>query len=264
MLLAIDAGNTNIVFAVYDGFKKLAQWRCKTDAARTADEYAVFLLQLFELNKIPFHNVKKAIISSVVPDANFALRELCKNSFACVPYFVGRDIADIGVTVRTDHPKEVGADRLVNAVAVLAYYKKTPAIVVDFGTATTFDVVDEDGAFIGGVIAPGVNLSLNALHAAAAKLPKISIRKPEKAIGRNTVCAMEAGMYWGYIGLVKCMLEKISAELAVKPYVIATGGLGALFAKDISEIDIVDDELTLRGLVSIYHYWEQKGLLNHG
>lgn len=258
MLLAIDAGNTNTVFAVYDGDQRLSLWRCKTDADRTADEYAVFLRQLFEIQKIPFHRVTKAIISSVVPDSNFALRELCKKTFGCRPLFIGTDITDLGIPIKVDKPQEVGADRIVNAVAMVKHFKKSPAIVVDFGTATTFDVVDKDGAFIGGVIAPGINLSLNALHAAAAKLPKVSIRRPESSIGRNTVAAMESGMYWGYIGLIKGMIKKITEDLGEKPYIIATGGLSTLFSQDVPEFDVVDEEITLRGLVTIYQLWDSK------
>lgn len=165
---------------------------------------------------------------------------------------VGSDSLTLGLDIKTDKPEEVGADRLVNAVAVAACYQ-TPAIVVDFGTATTFDVIDGSGAYLGGAIAPGVNLSLEALHGAAAKLPKISIEKPDAAIGKETVSAMRSGIYWGYIGLVEGMIKRLSGEVGQDVFVIATGGLAALFAKGTKAIHATDENLTLKGLVHIYN-----------
>lgn len=251
MLIAIDAGNTNIVFAVWDGETFARSWRCKTEGGRTADEYAAWLYQLFETAGLSFSDIGAAIISSVVPDANYNLRALCETSFHCRAMLVGSDPLTLGLEIKTDKPEEVGADRLVNAVAVAAHYQ-TPAIVVDFGTATTFDVIDENGAYLGGAIAPGVNLSLEALHSAAAKLPKISIQKPGNVIGQDTVSAMQSGIYWGYIGLIEGMVKRLSEEIGQEVFVIATGGLAALFAKGTKAIRATDENLTLKGLVHIY------------
>lgn len=257
MLLAIDAGNTNIVFAVFDGKTRKASWRCKTDASRTADEYVAFLSQLCELSKIDFKSITDVIVSSVVPDANFPLRLMAFQAFGRKAKFIGKEIKDVGLKIKLEKPEELGADRIVNAIAVIKHYK-APAIVVDFGTATTFDVIDKSGAFCGGAIAPGVNLSINALHMAAAKLPKVSVSRPKKAVGSNTVAAMQSGIYWGYVGLVEGMISRITAELKTKPLVIATGGLAPLFQGDIPLIDKIDEELTLKGLLSIYEAQKKK------
>ena len=252
MLLTIDAGNTNVTFAVFDHKTRKSLWRIKTDAARTADEYIAFLLPLFSVSSIKPSAIKDVIISSVVPDANFSLRMLCHSAFQIRPLFIGKDILDLGIHIKTDKPEVVGSDRIVNVVAVLEFYK-APAIVVDFGTATTFDIVDETGAFAGGVIAPGVNLSLNALHMAAAKLPKVSISRPQHVIGKNTVSAMQSGVYWGYVELIAGMLNRIKDELGGDPIVIATGGLSPLFHESIPSITVVDEDLTLKGLLTIHH-----------
>jgi type III pantothenate kinase len=257
MLLAIDAGNTNITFAVFDGSKTKAMFRIKTDAARTADEYAAFVFQSLTLKKCKLSDIKAVIISSVVPDANFQLRLFCHQTFSIKPLFIGKDIKKLPVVVDVDRPSEVGSDRLLNAVAVLEYYK-APAIVVDFGTATNFDVIDKAGAFVGGVICPGINLSINALHQAAAKLPKVSISRPEKSIGRDTVSAMQSGIFYGYVSLVEGMIERIMAEMKSKPIVIATGGLAPLFKESIPAIDYVDDDLTLKGLLAIYKSYQKQ------
>lgn len=251
MLLAIDAGNTNIVFAVYDGDRQIACWRCKTDSARTSDEYAALLYQLFVQSGLSFSQVKHVIISSVVPDANFHLRRFGEKMLGCPVQMVGVNSMDLGIKVKLSKPEEIGADRLVNAVAVTRFYK-APAVVVDFGTATTFDVIDKEGAYNGGVIAPGVNLSIGALHQAAAKLPKISLRKPDAVIGRDTISAMESGIYWGYIGMIEGTLTRIAKEMGDKPFVIAIGGLSSLFAGGTSLIDVTDEDLTLKGLVFLH------------
>jgi type III pantothenate kinase len=255
MLFAVDAGNTNVTFAVFDGTVRKSMWRIKTDASRTADEYISFLFPLFEIALLKPQNIKHVLISSVVPDANFSLRMLSHQAFQLRPDFIGKDITDFGIQIKTDKPEELGADRLVNTIAVIQYYKP-PAIVVDFGTATTFDVIDKDGAFAGGVIAPGVNLSLNALHMAAAKLPKVSISKPSKVIATNTVTAMQSGVYWGYVELVTGMISRIQEELGEKVQVIATGGLAPLFEESIDLIDYVDEDLTLKGLLTIHHRYK--------
>jgi type III pantothenate kinase len=257
MLLAIDAGNTNIVFAVYDGEDRKAIWRCKTDATRTADEYVAFLTQLCGLSGIDFKSIDNVIVSSVVPDINFPIRLMAFQAFGKKAKFIGKEIKDVGLKVKLEKPEEIGADRLANSIAVLKYYQ-APAVVVGFGTATTFDVIDKSGAFCGGVIAPGVKLSISALHMAAAKLPKVSVSRPKKVIGTNTVTAMQSGIYWGYVGLVESMIQRISAEMKVKPLILATGGLAPLFKSDIPSIDKIDEELTLRGLLTIYKSHKKK------
>jgi type III pantothenate kinase len=257
MLLAVDAGNTNINFAVFDNTTRKSLWRIKTDSARTVDEYISFLIPLFQSVDLKPADIDHVIVSSVVPDANFSLRMLSHQMFHTRPDFIGKDITDLGVEVKIDKPEELGADRLVNTVGVIAYYKP-PAIVVDFGTATTLDVVDRSGAFIGGAIAPGINLSLNALYMAAAKLPKVSISRPPKVIATNTVTAMQSGVYWGYVELISGMIRRMHDELGEKMTVIATGGLSSLFQESIDLIDHVDEDLTLKGLLTIYQRYRQK------
>lgn len=253
MLMAIDAGNTNIVFALYDGESVLHSWRCKTDAARTADEYASWLYPLLTAASLNFGNVSSAIISSVVPDANFNLKKVCEKYFECQWVMVGPELVSSTLKIKLNKPEELGADRIVNALAVKTHYRY-PAVVVDFGTATTFDVVDAEGAYCGGVIAPGVDLSMSALHQAAAKLPKISIRKPDHVIGRDTVGAMQSGVYWGYISMIEGVIARISKEMGVKPFVMATGGLAPLISQGTDIIEQTDDDLTLKGLIAIHKH----------
>ncbi|MBI1208260.1 MAG: type III pantothenate kinase [Azospirillum sp.] len=251
MLLAIDAGNTNIVFALYQGDLQLGLWRCATDRKRTADEYAVWLTHLMALRGVQPRDIDAAILASVVPGATFNLKRLCKDHFDCEPMVVGDPVVELGAEARVDRPAEVGADRLVNAVAAAAYYHP-PLIVIDFGTATTFDVVDRDGHYCGGVIAPGINLSLEALHMAAAKLPRVDIVQPAQVIGTDTVGCMQSGVFWGYIGLIEGLVARIRAEFGQAMTVIGTGGLAALFAKATTAIEHIDGELTLRGLLLIH------------
>ncbi|MGB0719446.1 MAG: type III pantothenate kinase [Bdellovibrionales bacterium] len=257
MLLAIDIGNTNTVFAVFRGDALSNAWRLRSDAARSVDEYAAFLHEMFALNGLAFSAIADVIVSSVVPEANFVITQFCQRYLRHDPVFVTKDMA--GIAVDLDRPDEIGADRLVNAVAVKALYQ-TPAIVVDFGTATTFDVIDANGAYAGGAIAPGINLSIHALHQAASKLPKISIAKPQSAIGKNTVQAMQSGVFWGYVGLVDKLVETLAAELGGdhEPLVIATGGLAPLFAGHTDAIDTLDDDLTLKGLRIIHDQQTQQ------
>ena len=251
MLLAIDAGNTNFTFAVYGRDGQMAHsWRCRTDPLRTADEYAAWFFQLLSMKGLRLDAIHDAIISSVVPDANFHLQLFCRQTLGVEALMVTAQM-DLGLTIALDRPAEIGADRLVNAVAVLRDYK-TPAIVIDFGTATTFDVINGKGEYCGGAIAPGANLSMSALHMAAAKLPKISVQKTQSVIGHDTVSAMQSGVYWGYVGLIEGMVRRIAEELGEKPFVIATGGLAGLFAESIECIDKTDEDLTLRGLMYIY------------
>lgn len=253
MLLAIDAGNTNVIFAIVDESANLrATWRASTEAKRTADEYAVWLTQLMALEKLTPADVDGAIIASVVPAMNFALKSVCTKYFKVEPLVVGEPGCDIGVEIRIERPDQVGADRLVNTVAAHKTYGG-PLIVIDFGTATTFDVVAEDGAYEGGVIAPGINLSLEALDRAAAKLPRIAIKEPpQRVIGQATVPAMESGAYWGYVGLIEGLVSRIKAEYGRTMTVVATGGLAPLFARATPAIDRIDLDITLRGLTLIY------------
>lgn len=252
MLLAIDCGNTNTVFSIWDGAKFLSTWRIATDHKRTADEYFVWLSSLMMLTKTQVA-VTEAIISSTVPRVVFNLRVLCDRYFGCRPLVVGRADCALPVPPRVDAGTIVGPDRLVNTVGGFDRHGGN-LIVVDFGTATTFDVVDLDGAYVGGVIAPGVNLSLEALHAAAAALPHIDVAKPLRAIGTNTVACMQSGVYWGYIGLVEGIVRAVRAERSATMKVIATGGLASLFAQGTALFDAIEDDLTMHGLVLINTY----------
>jgi type III pantothenate kinase len=251
MLLAISANNTNTVFAVWDGAALRGSWRAATDARRTADEYVVWLDHLLALEKIARADIDGAIISSVVPDANFNLRRLCRVYCHSDPLIVGEPGVATGTEAHVDRPEEVGADRLVNTVAAHDRYKG-PLIVVDFGTATTFDVVDRDGNYCGGAIAPGINLSLQALAMAAAKLPSVPVARTEKVIGTSTVACMQSGIFWGYVGLVEGIIARIKREFGAAMRTISTGGLAPLFEGSIASVEHTDPELTLRGLKLIY------------
>lgn len=251
MLLAIDVGNTNTVFAFYEGDERRAEWRIATDARRTADEYFVWLDHLMNLVGIARDSVGGAVIATVAPQTLFNLKTLSRKYFDADPLVIGEGKCDIGIAVRMPRPQEAGADRVVNARAALTTYGPD-LVILDFGTGTTFDVVDGDGAYIGGVIAPGVNLSLAALHQAAAKLPRIAVERPGRVIGNDTVSAMQSGIYWGYVGLIEGLCKRIGEERDTPMTVIATGGLSPLFAKGTDVIDHVDDSLTMRGLVEIY------------
>ena len=251
MLLAVDSGNTNTVFAVYDGDDCRGVWRCGTNPRRTADEYAVWLIDLMALKGLDREVVTDAIVSSVVPEGNFNLTTLCKRYFECDPMFIGEDDCNLGIEALIDRPDQVGADRLVNTVAVHGRYEGA-LIVVDFGTATTFDVVDEDGNYRGGVICPGINLSLDALYMAAAQLPRVDIRATTSIIGKATVPAMQSGIFWGYIGMIEGLGERIRGEFGAKMTVVATGGLATLFAEATNVIDHVYPDMTLRGLVEVH------------
>ena len=252
MLLAIDSGNTNIVFAVFDDEGEVrGEWRSSSHTDRTADEFGVWLEQLMHSAKITPADITAAIIATVVPATLFSLKTLCRDYFGCDPMVIGDDGVDLGLKVLVDRPDDVGADRLVNAVSAHQRYGG-PLIVVDFGTATTFDVIDKDGNYIGGVIAPGVNLSLEALHMAAAQLPRVGIQRTEYVIGKSTVEAMQSGIYWGYISLIEGLVKRLSAEHGTEMQVIATGGLSQLFAEAVDCIQHSDPDLILRGLLAIY------------
>ena len=253
MLFVVDVGNTNTVFAVFKAELKLAEWRCSTNNLRTADEYFVWLNSLMELSKINFKEIRSMIISSVVPQVVFNLRVLASRFFSCRPFVVGKTDCAIPIDIRVDKGVLVGADRIVNSVGAFNRYGGN-LIVVDFGTATTFDVVDFDGAYVGGVIAPGINLSMKALHDGSAALPYIDISKPKRVIGTNTVECMQTGIFWGYLSLIEGLITLIQTERDMDVQVIATGGLAPLFSLDTSIFNHVDLDLTLGGLVDIYNY----------
>ncbi len=260
MLLAIDVGNTNIVFALCTGDAIVHRWRISTDGQRTADEYAVWLHQLMALEGVAMGTVDAAIISTVVPQTLFNLQRLCRKYFQVEPAIVAIGQIDMGLTIALPNPAEVGADRLVNAVAAHAQWPGN-LIIVDFGTATTFDVVSADGAYQGGAIAPGINLSLDALYEAAAKLPRIAVEPPPEgqgAIGKGTVHAMQSGLFWGYVGLIEGLVARLSAEMAPPVTVIATGGLATLFQRHTAAIAHVDGDLTIRGLIRLHQLNEKK------
>ena len=251
MLLTIDCGNSQLVAGVYDGERKCSQWRAATVPDRTADEYAALLAQWMSLDGLAPRAVTHVIFASVVPHTHEELRRLAEQTFGCKALVVGDRDTALGMELRVDQPGDVGADRLVNAVAAHAVYGG-PLVVVDLGTATTFDVVDKRGDYCGGVIAPGVNLGVEALHAATAALPRIAVEKPAKAIGANTVSAIQSGIYWGYVGLIEGIIDRVLSEVDGNPLVIATGGLAGLFAGGTDVIDRVDADLTLRGLLEIW------------
>lgn len=253
MLLAIDVGNTNSVFALHDGETFTGEWRCSTSSARTADEYFVWLEQLMAHHRLETSVIDSVVISNTAPATLFNLRVLCDRYFGARPLVVGKEGCRLPCEIRVDNPAEVGPDRLVNAIA--AYERHGgEIIVVDFGTATTLDVVAHDGAYIGGAIAPGVNLSLDALHRAAAHLPRIDVTRPPQVIGRNTVHCMQSGIYWGYIGLIEGIAVRIAQERGHEMRIIGTGGLSPLFARGSEMINIVEPDLTMRGLVLIHDF----------
>jgi type III pantothenate kinase len=250
MLLAIDEGNTNMVFAVHDGDKWIAQWRAATDPVRTADEYAVWLSQLLGMAGLALGALDACVVSSVVPQSVFNLRNLSRRYLHVEPMVIGENV-DLGIDIRIDKPSEAGADRLVNAVGAHITYPG-PLLVIDSGTATTFDVVAPDGAFEGGAIAPGINLSMQALHTAAARLPRVAIRKPPHVIGKDTVTSMQSGVFWGYICLIEGMIQRMKEEYGAPMTVIGTGGVASLFENATAAIDRFDHDLTIKGILEIY------------
>ena len=252
MLLAIDSGNTNTVFAIFDNNGKvIGSWRSSSTLERTADDYGVWLLQLLNFAGIKLELINSAIIATVVPTALFALKSLCRTYFKTNPLVIGDEGVEIGIEILLDQPQDIGADRLVNAISAHQKYGG-PLIVIDFGTATTFDIVDSKGNYAGGIITPGVNLSQEALHMAAAKLPRVAITRPHQVIGKGTVQAMQSGIYWGYLSMIEGMVMRIKEEFGAPMKVIATGGLAKLFTQSSEFIKCADDELTLRGLFAIY------------
>lgn len=251
MLLAIDCGNTNTLFAVHDGKRWRAQWRTATHTTRTADEYAVWLSQLMAMQRLELPDIDACVISSVVPQSLFHLRNLSRRYLNADPLVVGDPGVDIGIEVKIERPNEAGADRLVNALGCRVQYRGD-LVIVDSGTATTFDVIGGEGSFLGGIIAPGINLSMQALHNAAAQLPRIAIERPAKVIGTNTVGAMQSGVFWGYIDLIDGLIARIKAEHGQPMTVIATGGVASLFEGASSVIDHFDPDVTIRGLLELW------------
>ena len=252
MLLAIDCGNTNTVFAIWDGTAFRATWRTATEVARTADEYYVWLLALMQFRGIEVE-IDEVVISSTVPRVVFNLRVLCDRYFGCRPLVVGKPDCALPVPPRVDAGTAVGPDRLANTAGGFDRHGGD-IIIVDFGTATNFDVVETDGAYVGGVIAPGVNLSLEALHQAAAALPHVDISKPQRVVGTNTVACMQSGVFWGYVGLIREICARIRGERARDMKIIGTGGLAPLFQQSEALFDAYEDDLTMHGLTVIHRY----------
>jgi type III pantothenate kinase len=247
-ILVVDLGNTNIVLGVYRGEELMNSWRLATARERTADEYGILARQLVgDRREVPLEG---AIVASVVPPLNSAMTFMVQKYFGIEPLFVEPGVKT-GIAIHVDNPLEVGADRIVNCAAAHHAYGG-PTVIVDFGTATTFDVVTENAEFVGGVIAPGLNISAEALFARAARLPRVDLRKPDRVIGTNTVVNMQSGIYFGYLGLVDGILARIKREVPTVNKVVATGGLAGIFADDSEHIDEVDPELTLKGLKIIY------------
>ena len=250
MIVVIDAGNTNIVVGIYEGKQLLHAWRLGTNRSATVDEYGMTVYNLFRYAELDMADVKGVMISSVVPPLMWTLEQLSIQYLRRTPYVVGPGIKT-GLNIRYENPREVGADRIVNSVAAIEKYG-TPVIVVDFGTATTFDYIDAGGNYLGGAIVPGIEISTEALYQRAAKLPRIELTKPKSVIGRNPVTSMQAGIIYGYAGQVDGIVGRIKAEFRTNPRVIATGGLADLIAGESGTIETVDPQLTLEGLRILY------------
>ncbi|MBV0911450.1 type III pantothenate kinase [Anianabacter salinae] len=257
MLLCIDTGNTNTVFSVWDGSAFVATFRTATEHQRTADQYYVWFSTLMQHHRIDI-DIDAVIVSSTVPRVVFNLRVLADRYFGTRPLVVGKPDCLLPVPPRVDEGTQVGPDRLVNTAGAFDRHGGD-LIVVDFGTATTFDVVAPDGAYVGGVIAPGVNLSLEALHMAAAALPHVDVTKPQRVVGTNTVACMQSGVFWGYVGLVRGITDRIRAECDRPMRIIGTGGLAALFAQGDVLFDDIEDDLTMHGLTVIHRYNTERG-----
>ena len=255
MILLVDVGNTDIVLGVHDGEDYIASWRISTDANKTSDEFGIQVCQLFSQSNLKTQSIDGIIVSSVVPNVMHSLENMLRKCFSIEPLIVGPGVKT-GINIKYDNPKEVGADRIVNAVAAIEVYKRN-LIVIDFGTATTFCAVTEAADYLGGCIVPGVKISSDALFSRAAKLPRVELEVPKNIICKNTVTSMQAGILYGYIGQVEYIIKKIKSEMQKKvkgePYVVATGGLANLIAKETKSIDKVDPDLTLEGLKMIYY-----------
>ncbi len=250
MILVMDTGNTNIVLGVYEQGELKYHWRMETYRQKTEDEYAMQVKALFSHVGLSFNDVNGIIISSVVPPVMFPLEQMCRKYFNIKPLVVGPGVKT-GLNIKYENPREVGADRIVNAVAAIQEYGN-PLIIVDFGTATTYCYVNENAEYMGGAIAPGIGISMEALFDRASKLPRVELTKPESVIGKNTVAAMQAGIVYGYVGQVEGIVARFKAQSKLEPTVIATGGMADLIASETSVIDVVDNFLTLKGLHLIY------------
>ncbi|MGR6837152.1 type III pantothenate kinase [Syntrophomonas erecta] len=250
MILVFDVGNTNIVVGVFSRDKLLTHWRLRTDTIRTCDEYGMILKALFEHHNLNIRGIKAVVMSSVVPSLMMELEKMSSRYFSCKPLVVGPGVKT-GMPIKYDNPRDVGADRVVNAVA--AYHKYGgPLIIVDFGTATTFCLVNEKAEYLGGAIAPGIRISTEALVSRAAKLPRVELVRPKNVVGRNTVASMQSGIIFGFVGQVEGIINRMKKEIKGQPQVVATGGLAATIARETDVIDVVDDFLTLDGLRIIY------------
>jgi type III pantothenate kinase len=250
MILVLDVGNTNTVLGVYNNDELKYHWRIETSRSKTEDEYGMVIKALFNHENIKFSDIEGIIISSVVPPIMFAMERMCLKYFNITPIIVGPGVKT-GLNIKLDNPREVGADRIVNAVAGIHYYG-TPLIIVDFGTATTYCYINEDGQYLGGAIAPGISISTEALYTKAAKLPRIEIAKPDHVVGKNTVNAMQSGILYGYVGQVEGIVKRMKEQSNVIPKVVATGGLAKLISSESTIIDHIDPWLTLNGLNLIY------------
>ncbi|NEU32563.1 type III pantothenate kinase [bacterium LRH843] len=250
MVLVIDVGNTNIVLGIYEGKKLKYHWQLATSRHKTEDEWAMAIKALFAYENVAFDRVKGIIIASVVPTIMFTLEQMCKKYFHLKPMIIGPGIKT-GLNIKYDNPKEVGADRIANSVAAIALYA-CPLIIVDFGTAITYCYVNAKGEYMGGAIAPGISISAEALYTHASKLPRIEVTKPVDVVGRNTVCAMQAGIFYGFVGQVEGVVNRMKMQADGEPTVIATGGIAPLIATEAKSIDIVEPFLTLQGLQMIY------------
>ena len=250
MILAMDVGNTNIKTALFDGKEMYKYWRRSTNIKSTSDEYGIRLTSMFEHEKVPTDAVEGIVLSSVVPPINFTIEHMLQNYFHRTPLIVAPGIRT-GINIKYENPRELGSDRIANAVAAYEEYGG-PCIFIDFGTATTFGVIDEHGSFLGGLICPGIKLSSEALVTGTAKLPRFELTKPDTVIGRSTLTNLQGGMYYGYVGLVKNIVRKIRQELGKDAFVVATGGLALMIAEESKAIDKLDGLLTLKGLRLIY------------
>jgi len=252
MILVLNAGNSNIALGIFEQDKLKHHWRMETNRHKTEDEYAMQVKAFFSHIQIAFEHIKGIIISSVVPPIMYVLEEMCRKYFHIKPLIVGPGVKN-GLNIKYENPREVGADRIVNAVAAIEEYGgKSPLIVIDFGTAITYCYINEKGDYLGGAIAPGIAISTEALYARASKLPRIEITRPSNVIGKNTISAMQAGIIFGFVGQVEGIVSRMKENSKSEPLIVATGSLAKIIANETTMIDIVDDLLTLKGLHVIY------------
>lgn len=251
MIFVLDIGNTNTVLGVFQDDTLKYEWRIQTDRHKTEDEFGMLIKSLFDFKGLSFSAIEGIIISSVVPPIMQALEKMCHNYFGITPLVVGKEKVDSFLHISYPNPKEIGADRIVNAVGAVEQYD-TPLIIIDFGTATTFCYVDERQSYHGGIIAPGIKISMDALYSHASKLPKIEIQQPENVVGQSTVEAMQSGVFYGFVGQVDGIVKRMKQTTGTNPTVLATGGLATLIAKGSDTIDVIEPHLTLKGLYTIY------------